>query len=454
MLACLISLSVISACAEEEENLAVTNGCHSFDGRQAVLGNKQLIDNAGAVFMYETISDTVMYQWNGDQQFHPASLVKLMTGLLVLEKGTLSDTVTVTQNALDAVSYDAISVELQAGEKISVDHLMYCMLVYSANDAAAVLAEYIAGSQQEFVALMNARAVELGCTGTSFKNAHGLHDDDQYITARDLCRILSAALEYEEFRTYLGTINYRVPATNLHKERNLSSNNYLMNKESVAIYIDNRVTGGRTGVTKEGYRNIASLSQSGNMEIICIVMDAASTLSETGRTEVYGGFPETISLLDRAYSGFTRHQIIYPNQTLRQSPVSNGDNDVFVTCQEGFSTILPSDVSLEHLTFTYENISGDIQAPIIKGQKIASLQVWYDSLCVAQTEVYAMNNVDVMHTKAGTLLPDEDGVSWLAVVLIILAVAVVGVFIVVFILKYRSKKVISTRMRTHSGGVR
>ncbi len=450
MLAWLCTAGIVSILADEAEDLTVTNGCHSLDGTQSLLGSSRLTENASSVFVYETKSQTIMYQWDSDKQVHPASLVKIMTGLLVVENGDLSDTVTVSQSALDSVSRDAISVELQAGEQISVDNLMYCMLVYSANDAAAVLAEYIAGSQPAFVDKMNERAAQLGCTGTVFVNAHGLHDDAQVTTARDLAKILDAALTYDAFRTFFGTAYYQVPATNLHKERNLSSNNYLMNKDAVGIYLDNRVTGGRTGITSEGYRNIASLSESGNMELICIVMDAASTLSETGRTEVYGGFPETIDFMNRAYNGYTRRQILYPNQILRQTPVVNGDNELFVTSYQGFSTVLPNDMPLEQLTFTYEDTANSTQAPIVKGQNVASLQVWYGSICIAQTDVFAMNNVAVAFEKTKPLQHEGKPVSWLAIVLIVVIAIVVGFAVYILLARMKAKKVAAAQMRNHA----
>ncbi len=444
-LAVFFSVCCVAAFAADEEDLTVSKGCHSLDGTQSLLGSEKKTENAGSVFMYETQSQTVLYQWESDKPVYPASLVKIMSALLVLEKGNLTDTVIVTQSALDTVSYDAISVDLQAGEKISVEDLMYCLLVYSANDAAAVLAEYIAGSQAAFTAMMNDRAAELGCTGTVFTNPHGLHEDEQVTTARDLAKILNAALEHEAFRTFFGTIHYQVPATNLHQERRLSSNNYLMNTDAVGIYFDSRVTGGRTGITTEGYRNIASLSQSGNMEVICIVMDAASTLSDSGRTEVYGGFPETIALLDQAYTGYARRQIIFPNQTLQQYAVSGGDNDLFITSYEGFSTVLPSDMTVDKLTFIYQET--DFQAPIAKGQNIATLQVWHGDLCIAQTEVYAMNDVAVSYEKTAELRPVKQDVSWLTVLLIVIALAAAGSVAYVFIARFRSKKAAAAQMR-------
>lgn len=424
-------LTVCSACllrpaAESTQtNLAVVNGCHSIDGAIPFLGQEQLVSNAQSVFVFETGSETLMYAWNADAPMYPASLVKIMTALLVLENGELTDEIEVSQSALDAVSSDAISVDLQAGETITVEDLMYCMLVYSANDAAAVLAEYIAGSQNEFVALMNSRASELGCTGTNYTNAHGLHNDQQLTTARDTCRVLQAALKHDAFRTIFGSVYYTVPATNMHEQRNLSTKNYLMNTDSVSIHYDSRVTGGRTGTTADGYNCIASTAESGNMELICVVMGAKSIYSEDGYSvSSFGGFSETSKLLDLAFSGYSRRQIIHENQVLRQQSVLNGDSDVFAVSYEAFSTVLPSDISFDQLSFRYTEAAGSTQAPIQKGQNLAALQVWYGSLCIAQTDVYAMNDVPVAYAKSIALENASASRNWWLWLVCIVAVVV------------------------------
>ena len=419
--------TVCSATENTQNNLAVTNGCHSIDAAMSFLGQDKLVDNAQSVFVFETGSETLMYAWNADVPMYPASLVKIMTALLVLEKGSLTDEVTASQNALDSVSADAISVDLQAGEVMSVENLLRCMMVYSANDAAAVLAEYIAGSQKDFVELMNSRAFELGCTETTYTNPHGLHNDSQVTTARDTCRVLQAALEHEFFRTVFGCVRYTVPATNMHAERNLSTNNYLMNTDRVAIHYDGRVTGGRSGETVDGYRCVASTSESGNMELICIVMGSKSSYQEdTYSISSFGGFPETSKLLDMAYSGYSRQQIIFENQILRQQPVLNGDSDVFAASYQSFSTVLPADIQFDQLIFRYSDAPGSSQAPIQKGQNLAALQVWYGGMCVAQTDVYAMNDVPIAYSKTSAV--DTSGSSgtgwWWTIIIIVLLVAV------------------------------
>ena len=436
---------------ENETDLTVSNGTHSIDGAFAFLGNEPLIENVQSTFLFETGSQTLMYAWKADQPQFPAGLVKIMTGLLVLENCNLSDVITVTQSALDTVSSDAISIRLKAGEKISVEDLMYAMLVYAANDAAAVLAEHTSGSVAEFVNLMNSRAEELGCTGTNYTNPHGLHDPQQVTTAKDTCRIITTALEYPQFRTMFGTEYYTIPATNLSEERILVTNNFLMNTDDVAIYHDTRVTGGRTGVTSEGFRNIASLSESGNMEIICIVMGCASTMAENGySTEVYGGYPETIELLNRAYNNTTKQQFICAGQILKEQQVVNGDHDVFLVCKESFSTVLPSNLSRNQLSFRYTDVPDSSQAPIKAGQAMAQLEVWYGTSCIAKTEVYAANDVPVAYEKNVETAEKSNVFIIILVAFLILIVvfcAVVILLFLFFIYGRKGRKIVRNRRR-------
>lgn len=382
---------------------SVVNGCHSPDAALTLLGEEKIAAKAQAVFAYEIVSDTLLYCREADKQIYPASFVKLMTALLVLENGKLSDVVTVQQSTLDTLDQSAISVDLQAGEQITVENLLYCMLVASANDAAAVLAEYVSGSQEQFVNQMNDRAAALGCTGTFYTNVHGLHNDQQLSTARDTCKILRQALCHNEFRIMFGTVHYAVPETNLNKARNLTTNNYLMCTDTVGIHFDNRVKGGRTGLTTEGYQNVATISECGNMEVICIIMEASSTFADNGSVKSFGGFPETTEVLNLVSEGYSRRQIIFQDEVLRQQTVINGDCDVFAASKEGFYTVLPDSVAIDQLVFRYTDAVGSNQAPISRGQNLASLQVWYGNMCIGTTDVYAMNRVSVAESKVITI---------------------------------------------------
>ena len=142
--------------------------------QQALAGNGDYEGTAKAVVLYEMNTDTLVYAYQPDLRISPTGIVKVLTALIALEEGNLDDVVTVRRSTLDSVSPGAVSAGLKAGEEISLRDLLYCIMVSSANDACAVVAEHIAGSQQAFVEKMNARAATLGCANTHFTNVHGL----------------------------------------------------------------------------------------------------------------------------------------------------------------------------------------------------------------------------------------------------------------------------------------
>jgi D-alanyl-D-alanine carboxypeptidase len=212
----LVSLLSITALATEddgkEKKLYSSN---SLDAVETILGAKEITDNVDTAVVYELSSDTMLYTINPDQLIEPASLVKIMTCLIAVEKGVMSDAVTIREEAISSIPSDAANVELKADEVLTLEHLLYCMMINSANDAAAVIADHIAGSQDAFVQMMNAYAVELGCTSTNFTNVHGLYDPNQYSTTRDIAKILKAAVQNELFCEFFGKEYYDVEATNL-----------------------------------------------------------------------------------------------------------------------------------------------------------------------------------------------------------------------------------------------
>ena len=136
------------------------------------------------------------------------------------------DVIVVKENVLATVPISAVSVDLQVDELVTLEDLLYCMMVASANDAAAVIAEHISGDISAFVTEMNQRAAQIGCTDTVFTNVHGLHDDDQYTTARDIAKILAVASENTLFMDVFSAVEYDMPATNKTDARNLVSGNY------------------------------------------------------------------------------------------------------------------------------------------------------------------------------------------------------------------------------------
>ena len=431
---------------------SVVNGSYSLDASSPVLGTEQAVSNMQAAIVYERSGQTLMYAWNPDEPVYPSSLVKIMTAMLVIQNSAMDQVVTVSQNALSSVPSDAVSCDLVADEVITVQDLLYCMMVGSANDAAAVLAENVMGTQQAFVDKMNHTASEIGCTGTNFVNVHGLHHEQQYSTARDLAKILNAAMELELFREIFGTVEYTVPATNKSEARELFSGNYLISGE-VEIYFDSRVTGGRTGIAADGTRCIASSAEQNGLSLITVVLGSESQFEDDGYTvKVFGSYSETSALLDMGFTGFARTQVLYKDQALKQCTVLNGASDVVLGSSVEVSAVLPYDITPDQLSYRYDDLTG-FSAPIKKGDVLSSLEIWHDNICIAKTELYAMNSVDEI-----ALVPSGDtqqGYSGntvsavLTVMVCIIAALVTGIFTLRLInkMRYAAAKKRSRRYR-------
>jgi len=385
----------VSAEAEINTDASIQYGCNTLDAAVPLLGADTQIERVTSAIMYEVNTQTLMSTWNADEQMYPASLVKIMTALIAIEEGVMTDAVAVTEQVLSTVPENAVSVELVADEVINVQDLLYCMLVGSANDAAAVLADHIGGSQEAFVTKMNQRAAELGCTNTIFTDTHGL-DSEQYSSARDMARILAEAAKNQQFMEIFGTVEYVVPATNKSDERELSTGNYLLSNADDRNYYDERVTGSRTGIMDSGDRCIASVAEENGMQLVTVLLGAKSIYNDDGYTiRVFGGYLETSALLDSGFDGYETAQLFYPGQALLQNKVENGDTDVVVGPQVAASTVIPSGFTQDDLTYQYSDVQNAYQVPIEKGEKQSVVQVWNGSICLAQADLVAMNRVAV-----------------------------------------------------------
>lgn len=421
--------------ATEEQNAldaSAVSGCHSADAMASLLGNGQIVENAEAVFLYDVNSDTLMHAWNPDVPVEPASLVKIMTALIAVEQGHLDDAVTVKQAVLDTVPEDAVSSDLVADEVMTLKDLLYCMMIDSGNDAAAVIADHVAGSQSVFVEWMNEKAKELGCVNTHFTNAHGIYDEAQISTARDIGKILAAAIKNEQFAEIFGTVYYNVPATNKSEERKLETGNALMSTDE---HFDERVTGGRTGVASDGSRCLATCAEQNNTKLICVLIGITPSDDEEIITiHSFGGYNETRQLLDAGFTGYYSSQILYKGQVLTQRTVLNGSSNVSLGCASSVSTVLPEGVSFNQLSLRYVNGDAELKAPIEKGDVLCGVEVWYGGLCVAYTDLYALNSVSESHEIV--VGRAQNTVNWWGVILIVVVIFA-GVFVLLLILRNR-----------------
>ena len=431
---------------------SVQNGCHSVDAHMPLSDDGKLVETSKAVIIYELTSDTMIYTWNPDARIYPSSMVKLMTALVALENAELKEKVAVTKRALSYVEVGSVSAGLQAGEELTLEDLLYCMMAASANDAATVIAEYIGGTQENFVKMMNQRAAELGCTGTNYTNAHGLHDEQNYTTARDICRVLDAALEDPDFKALFTAESYVVPATNKSEERKIFTSNYMMSRETIKKYYDDRVTGGKTGATDEAGRCLAATAEGNGMELLTIVMGAEAVYEPDGlAVSSFGSFEETSQLLDYALSKFECRQVFSEDQIISQHPVENGTNSVVTRPASSAATVLPLGVDRSSLTWIYGDTAGILTAPVQEGQVISSVQVWYGAKCLAQADLVAANAVPLWQAPVQPEDPvaQQNADSWKLIAVIGGSVLAIGavVALVLLIRKWIRKAAENARRR-------
>lgn len=443
----LLGLILFPAAAEEAP--AVQFGCSTLQAALPLGGSEALLPTADSVILYELNTKTLVYAYRPDDRINPSSMVKIMSALVALERGNLEDMVTVRRETLDSVPIGSVSAGLRRGEEISLKDLLYCCVVASANDATAVLAEHVAGSQAAFLDMMNEKARSLGCRDTFFSNVNGLNDDIQYSTARDLAIITEAALQDPVFLELFTTDKYVIPATNLSEERTIFTTNYMMNDEKVKGYLDERVTGGKTAAATQTKRSLICTADVGTARYLSVVMSADSVMSEDKISVIsFGSFLETAQLLDHAQATYEVRQILESTQTYSQHPVQGGENDVTAAPREDVFTVLPLTYEPGTLQFTPVIHTNALTAPLQAGTTIGSIRVTYQGVVLADTELAAMFTVAQKDTtirpappieKTEEELRSENLLKWVWIV--ILAGAALAVVLVLSVRVVRNAQI-------------
>lgn len=384
---------------------SVTNGCRTIDGQMPLGGTERFLKTAQSAFIFETTTQTVVYAYCPDIRLAPGSLSKVMTAMIAIEEGDLDDVITVSTHEISLLPKAAITLPFKAGERVTVRDLLHALILQSDNDAALLIAEYIDGSESAFVERMNRRALELGCTNTYFTNCHGLDDPQQYTTARDMTKITWAAVQDPEFAKLFGATSYTIQsikeqedADEVPKEKRrsaLASGNYLIYDLYLPQFNDSRVTGGMPSfVSPASGASITFTAASGGMEYVFVLMGCNRTMKDNGwQVEYYGNFNEALDVLEYTFGGYTINRLHYEGQTLRQFSVPNGTNDVVAVARIPMDTVLPKEARMANLNLQYSVKDGGLSAPIRQGERIGSVQFWYNSCCVAETELYAMSDV-------------------------------------------------------------
>lgn len=343
---------------------------------------------APSVFLMEASTGKVLYEKDADTRRPPASVTKVMTILLIYdalsaEKIHKEDVVTTSEYA---ASMGGSQVFLEAGEEQTVDTLLKCIVVSSANDACVAMAEYISGTEEAFVQQMNERAKGLGMENTVFKNCNGLDTDGHVTTARDIALMSRELITkypdvYEYTKIWMDTIVHKTKKG--EEEFGLSNTNKLIRQYPYA-------TGLKTGSTGEAKFCLSATAQKGGIDLIAVIMAAP---------DVKTRFADAQTLLNYGFSICRKYEDPDWESVQKTVKVERGEEDqVKVVQKSGFSYL---DVSGADVSGVEKEVvpKASLKAPVKKGQKAGTVQYLLNGEKIGEVELAAADDVPAMSLK-------------------------------------------------------
>lgn len=380
---------------------------------------KAPVIEAKAAVLMDTSTGEVLFDKNMNQKMYPASTTKIMTALLVLENLKLSQIVTIDkETALTGGS----QINLVEGEQITVEQLLYALLLKSANDAAVALAKEVSGSVPQFAELMNARAKDLGAQHTHFVTPNGLPNDNHYTSAYDLAMIAKGAMQNQEFRKLVATLKYTIPQTNKSAARELKNPNKLLySKAKISVngvlrpFKYKGATGIKNGYTDEAGRCLVASAKRGDRELISVVLN----------TSADGKFADSIALLDYGFDNYKRELAIKKGESIGNIKVVKGtvrSVDV-VAAKSAYVSVFGENTEASKVR-SKAAIDQEVKASVAKGQKVGKIEIYRGNDLVDQVDAVAAKSVDQGGFLSTFGIPD-----WVAhIVLGIIAIlAVLGI---------------------------
>ncbi|MDM8247086.1 D-alanyl-D-alanine carboxypeptidase family protein [Lacrimispora saccharolytica] len=354
----------------------------------------------------------ILYNKGMDEVRYPASITKVMTALLAIENSSLTDQVTMGAEAASLEVPGNSRIDAVEGEVFTMEQCLHAILLASANGVTRQVAEYIAGSEENFVNMMNERAKELGCTNTHFNNSSGLPDPDHYTTPHDMALILSEAVKNETFCAIEADLLYTIPPTNMTSTPRELRNHHAMLFEGEWYY--EGAFAGKTGYTDEAHNTLVTAAKRNDMTLVCVVMlcDNLDYINDT-RT-----------LLDYGFNNFS-------HATLEGT--SDREGSVMLT--------LPNGVSASDTTYS-DTENGDTTS---ENTKTVTRQYYYNSQPVGTAQVTVTSTPTP--TASVTDTPSEDASDETGsffsnpLILAFIIVDLIGVIlIIVFAVKRRRRR--------------
>ena len=317
---------------------------------------------SNSAIVMEASTGTVLYEKNADEVHYPASITKLLTGLIAVENSEPDEIVTFSREAV-AESYGGTSsIARDVGEKMTMEQCLYGMMLESANECAYAIGEHVGGDMKTFVKMMNERAIELGCTNTHFTNPNGLPDEDHVTTARDMALIGQAVINNPEIAQIVGTKTYTIPPTNKHEDETFLNNHHsMLNYYHTSKYLYDGCLGGKTGYTVAANNTLVTFAKRDGMTLICVVMQADRPYH----------YEDTVNLFDYCFDNFntidiTKNDSLFTNQKTKSIGSLAKNMNMSTVVAEG-TVVLPKTADFSDTSFeivpsdeTSSNVIGEL----------------------------------------------------------------------------------------------
>lgn len=410
--------------------------CGAFSAEAAVYQpDVELYSKAYMLINLDDDSYPVVAQKNQDEKMYPASLTKIVTAMVTLNNvSNLQEKVTVSEAAFNILLGTGAQVAgLNIGDTPTVEQLLYLTMVHSACDATEVLAEYVGGTRENFVKMMNDYAASLGCTNTNFVNPDGLQDDNHYTTASDLAKITLDALKNSTFTKIAYTVEYEYNGMNYY-------NTNLMLRRGYLSYYYEYAKGIKTGSTTDaGYCVITTASKDGYNYLAIVLGAPVIDYNHDGYDEKCS-FIDAATLFDWAFGSLKYSTIIEQNEVLDEIPVKNGkDADTLrLVAGEDVTAIVPNGLDRSNIVIKTKDKPESVNAPVEKGDAVCTADIIYADQVVAQVQLVAADNVEL--STFLTVLNAVKHFFSLTIVKVIIAVIVIGIAAYIGIFVYTAKK--------------
>lgn len=331
---------------------------------------------AEAALIMDAANGQVLYEKNGNRSMYPASTTKILTAIIALEKTEPDDIVTVTR---EACLVDGSRIGLQEGERITMENLLYALMLESANDAAVAIADHIAGSVPEFAVMMNEKVKSLGASSSNFVNPNGLPNDEHFTTARDLAVISRYAMKNPEFRELVSTKSKVISRPTADRSKGPPQEHLWNLNKHLRLY--EGATGIKTGYTTVAGECLVASAEREGRELIAVVLRSQGT----------DRFTDARTLLDYGFSQFEPKTLVETREKISSSEVKYGSGNVTLIAAQGFSYSFPVDGS-ENISRRVE-MTDKLKAPIARGEKLGELVLSNNGAELGRVDLVAANPV-------------------------------------------------------------